>query len=132
MNGNIPLVVVDSGHGGVDGGAVNGNFKEKDFTLKASKYIFDRLKDLGIPAVMTRDSDISLPKNERIAKVNEISDRDPRVILISNHINAGGGEGAEVVYGLRNDSSLANMILDNIKEGTEVLELGCANGRMTK
>jgi len=40
--------------------------------------------------------------------------KDNEVILISNHINAGGGEGAEVVYGLRNDSTLAQSILDNI------------------
>lgn len=36
------------------------------------------------------------------------------VIILSNHINAGGGEGAEVVYALRNDDTLASMILDEI------------------
>lgn len=114
MNNKDLLVVVDSGHGGVDGGASNGNILEKDLTLKASKYIYERLKQLGIQAVMTREEDIDLPKNERINKINQISNKDPRVIVLSNHINAGGGEGAEVVYGLRNDSTLADMILENI------------------
>ena len=29
------------------------------------------------------------------------------VIILSNHINAGGGDGAEVIYALRNKSTLA-------------------------
>lgn len=85
-------VIVDSGHGGSDPGAVSGNLREKDLTLRASKYMYERLQDLGIPAIMTRDEDIDLPKNERIQKVLAAYNNSPGVILISNHINAGGGE----------------------------------------
>ena len=109
-------VVIDAGHGGVDSGAVSGNNLEKDLNLKAAKYIYERLKQLGIPTVITRDDDTTLPKKERIEKINQISDKDPSVILISNHINAGGGEGVEIVYPLRNNSTLADMILNNIGE----------------
>ena len=112
-NNNV-RVIVDAGHGGVDSGAVNGNILEKDFTLQAAEYIFNRLNQLGIPAKMTRTEDVSVPKNERIAKVDQLYGRDEDVILVSNHINAGGGEGAEVVYALRNDPTFANMILNNI------------------
>ena len=43
------------------------------------------------------------------------------VILISNHINAGGGDGAEVVYALRNDDELATDILNEIaKQGQNI------------
>ena len=38
------------------------------------------------------------------------------MIVLSNHINAGGGEGAEVVYALRNEDTLAREILDAIGE----------------
>ena len=92
MNDNL-LVVVDAGHGGTDSGAVSGNFYEKNFNLQAANYIYNRLEQLGIPAVMTRTGDTYLPKSERIQRVNEISDKDPEVILVSNHINAGGGDG---------------------------------------
>jgi N-acetylmuramoyl-L-alanine amidase len=88
----IKGVVVDAGHGGNDPGAVNGNIYEKDFTLEAAKYIYDRLNQLGIPAVLTRDSDSSLPKNERIQKVLDSYGADEEVIVVSNHINSGGGE----------------------------------------
>lgn len=83
-------VVVDAGHGGSDPGAVNGNVYEKNLTLQASKYIYNRLRELGIPAVLTRDSDTSLPKNERIQKVLNSYGADEDVIVVSNHINAGG------------------------------------------
>ena len=107
-------VIVDAGHGGSDPGALGSGLKEKDLTLQAAQYMYQRLRELGIPAVLTRDSDISLPKNERINKVLSLYGKDPNVILVSNHINAGGGEGAEIVYGLRNSSKLAGMALDNI------------------
>lgn len=85
-------VIVDAGHGGADPGAVSGNLKEKDLTLEAALYMNDRLNDLGINAKLTRDSDVSLPKNERIAKVKSLFNNSPNVLLISNHINAGGEE----------------------------------------
>ena len=111
---NLVGVIVDAGHGGNDPGAVSGNLKEKDLTLKAALYMYDRLKDLGINAKLTREGDISLPKNERIAKVKSLFNNSPGVILVSNHINAGGGEGAEIVYALRNTPQLSSMALDNI------------------
>lgn len=83
-------VIVDAGHGGEDPGAISGNLKEKDLTLKAAKYMYDRLRQLGINAKMTREEDIYLPKSERVAKVKSLFNNSPNVLLISNHINAGG------------------------------------------
>lgn len=113
-------VIVDAGHGGEDPGAISGNLKEKDLTLKAAQYMYKRLKDLGINAKMTRDEDIDLPKNARIAKVKSLFNNSPNVILVSNHINAGGGEGAEIVYALRNNPTLASMALDNITKSGQI------------
>lgn len=36
--------------------------------------------------------------------------------MISNHINAGGGDGAEVIYALRNNDTLANDILEQLSK----------------
>ena len=108
-------VIVDAGHGGNDPGAVNGNIKEKDLTLQAAKYIDRRLKELGINSVLTRDDDEYLPRVDRIRRINSLTNNQP-AILISNHITAGGGEGAEIVYALRNDSTLADITLQNIGE----------------
>ena len=115
-NNSLVGVIVDAGHGGLDSGAVGNNLLEKDLTLQAATYIYNRLQELGIPAKMTRTEDEYLPKQDRINKVLSLYNNSPNTLLISNHINAGGAEGAEVVYALKNDSTLADLILDNISE----------------
>ena len=113
-------VVIDAGHGGSDPGALSGSLKEKDLNLEAAQYMYDRLNELGIPATIVRDKDETLDRKERVKRILNAYGNDPNVILISNHINAGGGEGTEVVYALRNSPTLANLILDNIGEAGQV------------
>ena len=115
MNGNTTKrVVVDAGHGGSDPGAVNGNIKEKDFNLASANYIYKRLRELGIPVAITRNTDEDIGRNERLSRMLNSFGNDQDVIILSNHINAGGGEGAEVVYSLRNNDTLSKMILNEI------------------
>ncbi len=90
MKNDLVGVIVDAGHGGEDPGAVSGNLREKDLNLKAALYMYDRLRELGIDAKLTRDSDEYLPKSARIARVKSLYNNSPNVLLISNHINAGG------------------------------------------
>ncbi len=90
MNNNFAGVIVDAGHGGVDSGAVGNGMEEKNLTLQASQYMYDRLRELGIPAKMTRTDDEYLPKNERIERVLSLYNNNPNTILVANHINAGG------------------------------------------
>ena len=85
-------VVVDAGHGGNDPGAINGNIYEKDFTLEVAKYIYDRLDELGVPVYITRDTDETLDRNERVRRILDAFGNSSDVIVLSNHINAGGAE----------------------------------------
>lgn len=114
MNENFSGVVIDAGHGGVDSGARGSDTLEKDYNLLISKYMYDRFRELGIPVYLTRDSDVTLEPKNRINKILSFFGNDPNAIVISNHLNAGGGTGAEVIYALRNDSRLANSILNNV------------------
>ena len=114
MNNNGYRIVVDAGHGGSDPGAVSGNLREKDFTLKAANYMYNRFKELGVPVAITRDSDTTLSRAERLNTMRNTFGNDSKVLVLSNHINAGGGEGAEVVYPLRTSSTLPSMILNEI------------------
>lgn len=111
-------IVIDAGHGGDDSGASGNGIIEKDYTLNISKYMNDRFKDLGIPTYMTRTTDETLSHKERVKRIlNAFGNRDD-VVVISNHINAGGGDGAEVIYALRNNDKLAKSVLESIgKEG---------------
>ena len=108
------LVVIDAGHGGIDSGAVGNNLEEKNLNLEVSKYIYKRLQELGIPVVITRTGDEYLPKEDRINRIREITNNNPNTLLISNHMNAGGGEGAEVVFSLKNNPEFSSLILENI------------------
>lgn len=113
-------ILVDAGHGGLDSGAVGNGLLEKDLNLNVALYIHKRLQELGIPSKLTRDNDIYLPKEERIKRVLELYNNSPNTILVSNHINAGGAEGAEVVYSLKNNDSLANLVLEKIGEKGQI------------
>lgn len=90
-------IVVDAGHGGDDPGAVNGNIYEKDFNLEAANYMYRRFNELGIPVSITRSTDETLTRNERLNRINNAFGNDAQVILLSNHINAGGGTSFYVV-----------------------------------
>ena len=93
MNGNTTKrVVVDAGHGGSDPGAVNGNIREKDFNLQAANYIYNRLNELGVPVAITRTTDEDIGRTERLRRMLNAFGNDPNVIILSNHINAGGGD----------------------------------------
>lgn len=90
MNNSIRGIVIDPGHGGADPGAIGNGITEKDYTLKISQYMYDRFKELGIPVVMTRDTDITLTPTERANKAKTAFGNYKDVLVISNHINAGG------------------------------------------
>ena len=52
--------------------------------------MYDRFKELGVPVTLTRDTDITLTPTERVNKILSAYGDDPNVIVISNHLNAGG------------------------------------------
>lgn len=83
-------IVIDAGHGGDDPGASGNGIIEKDLTLKISQYMYDRFKDLGIPVKMTRTTDETISPTERVKRVLDAYGNSNDVIVISNHINAGG------------------------------------------
>lgn len=118
MNNNedraVRKVIIDPGHGGTDSGATGNNLLEKDYNLLISKYMYDRFKELGVPVAITRDSDTTLSPTDRVNTILNKFGNSSDIILISNHVNSGGGEGAEVIYALKNRDTLAKRILENI------------------
>ena len=107
-------VVIDPGHGGTDSGATGNDMLEKNYTLLISEYMYDRFKELGVPVALTRNSDVTLSPTERTNKILSEFGNNKDVIVISNHLNAGGGTGAEVIYALRNKDTLAKKILESL------------------
>ena len=114
-------VVIDPGHGGEDPGASANGIVEKDYTLLISEYMANRLTQLGIENALTRNSDVTLDSNTRPKTAQNLFGTGSDVILVSNHINAGGGDGAEIIYALRNSDTLSSKIASEfIKSGQNV------------
>ncbi|MDD3392467.1 MAG: LysM peptidoglycan-binding domain-containing protein [Bacilli bacterium] len=115
------MIVIDAGHGGTDPGASGNGIIEKDLNLDISKYMYNRFKELGIPVTMTRTTDETIEPTERVNRILNAYGNKSNVIVLSNHINAGGGDGAEVIYALRNTDRLGNLIAEEFEsEGQNV------------
>lgn len=110
-------VVIDAGHGGSDPGASGNGIVEKDYTLKISQYIHERLDQLGIQNTMVRTTDETIEPNERVQKIVAPYGSGSDVLVISNHINAGGGQGSEVIYALRNSDAFSKRIANELENG---------------
>ena len=83
-------VVIDAGHGGDDPGASGNGIIEKNLTLAISQEIYNKLNAAGIPVYMTRTTDETLSPSARTNRILNAFGNDEDVIVISNHINAGG------------------------------------------
>ena len=106
----IKKVVIDAGHGGDDPGTIANGITEKDYTLKISNYIHNRLDEMGVPNKMSRTSDVMLSASDRPKKIQSFYGNGSDVLVVSNHINAGGGDGAEIIYALRNNDKFAKKL----------------------
>jgi N-acetylmuramoyl-L-alanine amidase len=109
-------VVIDAGHGGMDGGASGNGILEKEYNLKISQYISDRLNDLGVSNKLIRDSDVTIEPSDRTKLIKDAFGNSEDVLVISNHINAGGGEGAEFIYALRNNDKFSKILVNNFED----------------
>ena len=128
-------VILDAGHGDMDGGAVGKNgVLEKEINLSVAKKIQKLLTAQRIPVIMTRETDsfigdTSLPslaarkKSDMEARLQIIREH-PESIFVSIHQNYfanGSNNGAQVFYspnhenGERLANSIQNSIINHIQ-----------------
>lgn len=93
----VTRVAIDPGHGGDDGGAIGPTgLKEKDVTLDIAHRVAPVLAhELKIETMLTRDTDVFVPLDERAARANAFH----ADLFISIHCNAsenGEARGLEV------------------------------------
>jgi N-acetylmuramoyl-L-alanine amidase len=127
-----PTIIIDPGHGGVDGGAVGVNgVVEKDLNLDISLTVRDMLKVCGYNIVMTREDDRSIhdssAKSIRNQKKSDLHNRfdiiaaNPGAITISIHQNTytqSQYNGAQIFYSKNNPESkdLADTLQKKFKD----------------
>lgn len=97
-------LMIDAGHGGKDPGAVSKFGREEDWTLKISLYQYERYKQLGVSVGITRTADVDLTEDQRVKLAQQGE------YCFSNHLNAGGGDRAEVIHSIFDNGKLAEMI----------------------
>ena len=106
-------IIIDPYRGGEDIGSEVNGITEKNYNLEISKYIYDRLRSLGIPVTLTRENDETLDQDNRINRIKTTYGTGNDVIVISNALTT-GEEGAEIVYALRNSSGLSQKIANEL------------------
>ncbi len=114
--GDTAQVVIDPGHGGSDVGAEYDGRFEKDDNLALAILVNEKLNDMGIDSVLTRDKDkqISLEKRCKIANKKKAD------VFVSLHRNsADGAKGVEIWVRSdmpEKDTALAQNILNGLDE----------------
>lgn len=114
------IIVIDPGHGGIDGGAVNNNVVEKHINLDISLRLKNILVKRGYKVIMTREEDISLEANgtgsnrhrkDLNARVNVINNSNAQLFVsvhTNNSPNRTSANGSIVFY---NNRYAQNIIL---------------------
>jgi len=85
--GDFRTVILDAGHGGKDPGATNPFGTEAAYNVKVAGIVKKQLEAKGFKVVMTRDTNIYLSLQERVALANAIPES---AIYVSIHFNSGG------------------------------------------
>ena len=125
----FPLIIVDAGHGGEDGGAIaNDGTLEKDLNLEISLKLNDVLSTFGYKTIMIRNSDTDLHTSGNSIRERKVSDirnrfdimkKSGNSLYISIHQNKFSDTsvcGAQTFYSPNNDESkiLADFIQKSI------------------
>lgn len=144
VNFNVPnskyTVVIDAGHGGIDGGCV-GKYTgvyESDLNLTYAYNLAEQFKQMGITSVLTRtnpnglyDENAKSLKKSDMKKRKEIIDKVNPDVVISIHMDSftlSSTKGAQAYYKRGNDTGavLANCVqkqltmLPNAKKSAKV------------
>lgn len=93
-----PVVAVDPGHGGIDGGASYGRTLEKDLNLKMALILEEALRKEGLSPFLTRRTDAHLSLRsyrEDLARRLELAQKSGARLLMALHANASEASDAE-------------------------------------
>jgi N-acetylmuramoyl-L-alanine amidase len=129
----LPVIVLDAGHGGMDGGATgSGGLMEKEINLAITLKLRDMLAACGFTVVLTREDDRSIHDEGisgiRRQKTSDMRNRlaiveqhSPNVIFLSIHQNKfqdSSSHGAQIFHSPNNADSerLARILQDTIIE----------------
>ena len=128
VKSNKSVIIIDAGHGGLDGGAVGvDGIVEKDINLAISLKLKRLFKISGCEVILTRETDemlsgdgVKKKKASDLSNRVKIADKYPEAIFISIHMNKFPLEnikGMQIFFALNNINSanLAELLKKNNK-----------------
>ena len=125
-----PVIVLDPGHGGRDGGAYWGGVAEKRLTLAISKRVEILLRARGFRTAMTRRTDRYVPLTSRAALANGYR----KALFVSIHCNADPmrrARGIETFYAGPSGQRLARNIHGRLNNRTSTTNRGTKSRRFS-
>ncbi len=134
-------VVIDAGHGGIDGGSVGKTTKisESSLNLEYARCLKTMLSDFGFNVVMTRENENGLysplaqnKKKDDMKKRKEIIEKSNADFVISIHMNSytSSSVGAQVFYGEEDEPSkmlakcIQNKFINNLQNARKEIKVG--------
>lgn len=92
------IILIDAGHGGIDGGTSYGSILEKDITLAISRRLFLLLRSDGFDAILNRTGDYAPSDDNRwlrsssrhlrdLAQRKELAETLSANVVVSIHVN---------------------------------------------
>ncbi|MBQ2873362.1 MAG: N-acetylmuramoyl-L-alanine amidase [Bacilli bacterium] len=133
---NVYDIVIDPGHGGMDGGASKNGYKETDFTLDIANKLKAKLTDYGFTVKLTHEEG-QLSSNDRLEEYG-VHGRAviPREVnakyMFSIHLNSNNSayvSGLEVYTAKNINYDFAKLLVNNI---TTKSGLGYSNNKVNK
>ncbi|GMK38086.1 hypothetical protein PCCS19_11400 [Paenibacillus sp. CCS19] len=93
------VVLIDAGHGGIDGGTTSGSILEKDINLAVAQKLYLLLRSQGITAVLNRTGDYALSEDNRwhvtrsrhrrdLSQRKGLSEEIETTLFVSLHVNS--------------------------------------------
>lgn len=111
-----PVILIDVGHGGIDGGTSYGDILEKDINLAVGRRLYRILKSHGYQAILNRTDDYALSDDNRwlksrsrhmrdLAQRKGLTDQLPSSIVVSLHVNWGRNKSKRGPYVLHQNEA---------------------------
>lgn len=127
-----PVILIDAGHGGIDGGTSYEQILEKDINLEIGRRLYVVLRSHGYRAILNRTGDYALSDDNRwlqnrsrhirdLAQRKELSEQLPASIVVSLHVNWGRNKSKRGPLVLHQNEGRSAVLAASIQQSLERL-----------
>lgn len=106
-------VIINPELGGTETGKSYNGESEKEYNLRFSKLLSDKLKEIGINNTLVRTSDKDMSDIERVNAIKSLINNNSNSIIVSNGL---GSDDIEIIYGLNRTDNLAARLATNLED----------------